>query len=342
MRHLRVPSPKTSEWRDLLSSESWLAEGLGIHNLGDFRGIPLNQDAPNDFDGMEIIDLEPLKSGPKHWTERLDEELFSTYSDYWPMSHDQIGDVVIIKIPNEVLNYSEIIGEAILKQHESVRVVCADKGVKGDFRVRDLEVLAFNKTDQTETKVRENGNEFFVDPGVAYYSPRLANERMKTVSVAAELSQKLGRKIDVCDPYAGVGPAVIPLAKLNESVDRIFASDLNPSAALLLAKNLPNRYTECRDALTLHEELPQCCDLLLVNLPHNTLEHLEHVIPLLKSGHLVCIRGWAIVSTDRMNEVEKQVRNSLKNCKIQNISIESSKSYSPKHKYISINVELER
>mgnify|MGYP006260695987 CR=1 FL=1 len=106
MRHLRVPSPKTSEWRDLLSSESWLGEGLGIHNLGDFRGIPLNQDAPNHFDGMEIIDLEPLKSGPKHWTERLDEELFSTYSDYWPMSHDQIGDVVIIKIPNEVLNYS--------------------------------------------------------------------------------------------------------------------------------------------------------------------------------------------------------------------------------------------
>ena len=127
-----------------------------------------------------------------------------------------------------------------------------------------------------------------------------------------------------------------------QSVDRIFASDLNPSAALLLAKNLPNRYTECRDALTLHEELPQCCDLLLVNLPHNTLEHLEHVIPLLKSGHLVCLRGWAIVSTDRMNEVEKQVRNSLKDCKIQNISIESSKSYSPRHKYISINVELER
>ena len=85
-----------------MSSQSWLGEGLGIHNLGDFRGIPLNQDAPNHFDGMEIIDLEPLKSGPKHWTERLDEELFSTYSDYWPMSHDQIGDVVIIKIPNAV------------------------------------------------------------------------------------------------------------------------------------------------------------------------------------------------------------------------------------------------
>ena len=48
------------------------------------------------------------------------------------------------------------------------------------------------------------------------------------------------------------------------------------------------------------------------------------------------------MSTDRMNEVEKQVRNSLKDCKIQNISIESSKSYSPRHKYISINVELER
>ena len=99
-----------------------------------------------------------------------------------------------------------------------------------------------------------------------YYSPRLANERLENLDCAKKLSEKLGRKISVCDPYAGVGPALVPLTKLPEIVDKIYGSDLNPHAAELLQLNLPNQNTRCADALTLSADLPEVCDLLLVSL----------------------------------------------------------------------------
>ena len=135
MRHLRVPSRETSAWRDKLSSNDWLSEGHGIHNLGDFRGIPLNENAPDFFEGFDIVEMEAISSGPKHWTERLNPDLFSSYREFWPMSHDQIGDVVIVKIPKEISQYQSEIASAMLNQNPSARIICADNGVKGKFRL---------------------------------------------------------------------------------------------------------------------------------------------------------------------------------------------------------------
>ena len=97
MRHLRVPRRETSLWRDKLASNGWLAEGHGIHKLEDYTGIPLSADAPSRIDELDIVELEPLTSGPKHWTERIKEEIPVALRDLLPMSHDQIGDVINCK-----------------------------------------------------------------------------------------------------------------------------------------------------------------------------------------------------------------------------------------------------
>ena len=60
MRHLRVPSRETSAWRDKLSSNGWLSAGYGIHNLGEYRGIPLNEDAPDFFEGLDIVEIDAI------------------------------------------------------------------------------------------------------------------------------------------------------------------------------------------------------------------------------------------------------------------------------------------
>jgi tRNA G37 N-methylase Trm5 len=73
------------------------------------------------------------------------------------MSHDQIGDVIIVKLPESVQKPFYCYGEAMLKQNSNARVICADNGVKGQFRVRDLSVIASNDSGETLTKVRENG-----------------------------------------------------------------------------------------------------------------------------------------------------------------------------------------
>ena len=342
MRHLRVPSRETSAWRDKLSSNGWLSVGYGIHNLGEFRGIPLNGNAPDFFEGFEIVEMEAITSGPNHWTERLDSDLFESFKEFWPMSHDQIGDVIIVKIPKEISQFSQEIASAILNQHSSARIVCADNGVKGEFRVRDLEVLKTRSDNSTRTKVKEHGNEFLTDPGLVYYSPRLATERLETVEVAKQLSEKLGKKISVCDPYAGVGPAVVPLTKIPKYVENIYASDLNPNAAELLGLNLPNSITKCADARELSKDLGECCDLLLVNLPHETVDHLPHLIGLLNKGHEVVIRGWAILESDLIPTAESEIRNHLSECQILSLDITPKKSYSSSISYVSIEVHLTR
>ena len=316
--------------------------GYGIHNLGEFRGIPLNGNAPDFFEGFEIVEMEAITSGPNHWTERLDSDLFESFKEFWPMSHDQIGDVIIVKIPKEISQFSQEIASAILNQHSSARIVCADNGVKGEFRVRDLEVLKTRSDNSTRTKVKEHGNEFLTDPGLVYYSPRLATERLETVEVAKQLSEKLGKKISVCDPYAGVGPAVVPLTKIPKYVENIYASDLNPNAAELLGLNLPNSITKCADARELSKDLGECCDLLLVNLPHETVDHLPHLIGLLNKGHEVVIRGWAILESDLIPTAESEIRNHLSECQILSLEITPKKSYSSSISYVSIEVHLTR
>jgi len=342
MRHLRVPRRETSLWRDKLASSGWLAEGHGIHNLDEYRGIPLNSTAPPQIDGLEIVELDGLSPGPQHWTERLDQEVFATYSELLPMSHDQIGDVIIVKIPDVLMQHSKTIAEAMLAQHPNTRIVCADKGVKGNFRVRDLTILGTRADTSTKTKVREHGNEFWIDPGLVYYSPRLANERLGTIDCARKLSECLGRKISVCDPYAGAGPALVPLAKETDVIGEIYGSDLNPHAAEFLALNLPNHNTRCADALTLSTKLPECCDLLLVNLPHDCIEHLPSLLGLLKKGHKVAIRGWAILPLDSIDVAEQEIREHLSNCEIISLSIEANRSYSPRDTYASIEAHIIR
>ena len=339
MRHLSVPSQETASWRQKLSDKNWLAKGHAIHNLGKERGIPLNEKAPTEFPGLVILDLEPIKTGPKHWTERLDTDLFEKYREYWPMSHDQIGDVVLLKLPNELEGHGKTIADAILAQHSNVRVVCADNGVKGEFRVRDLEVLGHSESSTTLTKVRENGHDFWTDPGKVYYSPRLATERQKNIETVNYLSKKLGRKISVCDPYAGVGPALVPLLK-HESVSKIYASDLNPQAHAILSNNLPGAWTSCSDARELSKEIPECCDLLLVNIPHSTLEHLPDLIGLLKKGNEVVVRGWAIVGNDDLDKIKDEIKTIFAKSEIISLNTDSQKSYSPNEIYLNFEVEL--
>ena len=342
MRHLSVPSKETSLWREKLASEGWLAQGCGIHNLGNMRGLALSPEAPQKIADFKILDLDPILSGPKHWTEHLSPDLFLLHENEWPMSHDQIGDVIIVKVPEPLLNHQKEIGKAMLQQHSNARVVCADKGVKGEFRVRDLTIISHDNSATTRTKVKESGSQFWVDPGRAYYSPRLANERIGTVDCAKNLSLKLGRKVSVCDPYAGVGPALMPLSGLEDSIGEIFASDLNPKAAELLNLNLPNHWTACRDARQLAKELPECCDLLLVNLPHDSISHMPDLLGLLKKGHEVVIRGWAILALDSLDRAESDIRVVLSECEIHSLTIEANRSYSPNDTYACIEAHIVR
>jgi hypothetical protein len=92
----------------------------------------------------------------------------------------------------------------------------------------------------------------------------------------------------------------------------------------------------------LSADLPECCDLLLVNLPHDCIEHLPHLLGLLKKGQEVVIRGWAIIPTESLEGAETEIRNHLAQTELISLEIQSKKSYASNIEYVGIEVHLIR
>jgi len=85
----------------------------------------------------------------------LESALTSKESDELISAFDQIGDIIIVRIPDSLLSKKKIIGETLLKEVKIARSVFYQASdVEGDFRTRNLEILAGE--DNTETKLVEN------------------------------------------------------------------------------------------------------------------------------------------------------------------------------------------
>ena len=356
MRHLSVPSAQTQQWLDICRTQHWSSNEAGVTRLEDGRNaIPINDSAPKESDEVwesnPHLEIEIQPKGPTYWLDHIDEELAESHREEWPRSYEIQGDVLIVKIEDTVWDYGELIADAMLTQLPNIRLVCADMGVKGDFRVRELHPLASRDgTVETRTRIRENGYLLWVDPSKVYFSGRLSNERSETLATAKILRANIGRPLVVCDPYAGVGPSMGALLNEPGLLQGYFVGDLNPDATELLELNIeylvsrrkgeqgmpaaplfPTE-THCRDALDWVKDSVNCnqTDLLLVNLPHHSIEHIESLLPLLKRNQTSVLRGWAIVERLECEESEAAIRSAISssNGTIEKFSFKEVKGFS--------------
>ncbi len=53
-------------------------------------------------------------------------------------------------------------------------------------------------------------------------------------------------------------------------------------------------------------------DLLLVNLPHDTVNHIPELLPLMSKNTRSLIRGWAIINRDQVAETKATIERQLK------------------------------
>ena len=381
MRHLSVPCKETSLWIQKLRGLGWLANSVSVTKLNEFeRAIPLSDETPDIlpalFKHLSIIELEISSSKNKHYIDNLEEilgkEIVQKYDVFWPKSYDQIGDLIIFKLNKEVQVYSGEISTAMLERNPKSRIVLLDGGVTGIYRIRKLTPLVFRDSEaqkiqkaradiSTKTVVKENGFEIIVDPQKAYYSPRLSNERMGTLDTAINLAKKLERPLNIIDPYAGAGPSIIPLICEKGLVNKIYASDINPQAVNLLKENIEKHTKkkfnqddeiedyakiEVVDARTLSKQntLFGKFDMILVNIPHSSLEHLHNLFSLLSFDKVSLIRGWALINdtetTKFKAEINQQIRD-FNNELDTKIIIERLKSYSVDSIFVRFEIYFE-
>jgi tRNA (guanine37-N1)-methyltransferase len=190
-----------------------------------------------------------------------------------PRALDIIGDMAIIEIPPELKSHESIIGEAILKTNNNVRVVLAKVGaVSGTYRLREFDIIAGEP--RTETVHKEYGCRYHVDVAKAYFSPRLSHEHSRVASLVQEGET-------VVDLFAGVGPFSVLIAK-NHGEAKVYAVDVNPEAIKLLKRNISlNRVDNqvfpilgnAKQAI--RDKLNGVADRVIMNLPEKAIEFVD-------------------------------------------------------------------
>jgi len=179
-----------------------------------------------------------------------------------PVSFDQVGDIVVLKLPEPLAPFAAEIGRAILETQRTARVVAADAGVKGPFRVRELRVVAGEA--RTVTEHREHGMRLRVDLAKAYFSPRLATERLRVAGLVRDGEI-------VVDLFSGVGPLAVLIARRRRP-KAVYAVDANPEAFRFLEENVRiNRAGSVvpvlQDALAFLTAA-ELADRMVMDLPH--------------------------------------------------------------------------
>ena len=230
----------------------------------------------------------------------LESILTSEESEELISAFDQIGDIIIVRIPDSLLSKKKIIGETLLKEVKIAKSVFYQaSAVEGDFRTRNLEILA--GADNTETEYKEFGCKFVVDVENAFFSPRLSTERERI----AKLTQD-GEVIT--NMFAGVGMFSIMAAKKKKC--SVYSLDLNPVASELCERNIKlnklagNVISINGDASKIIKgQLIDKSDRTLMLLPERSDEFLESAIDTTKDGGI--IHYYSHIHADKKSEAGK-------------------------------------
>jgi len=213
---------------------------------------------------------------------------------------DQIGKIIIVRIPDSLLSKKEIIGETLLKEVKIAKSVFYQvSAVEGDFRTRKLEIIAGE--DNTETEYKEFGCKFTVDVENAFFSPRLSTERERIANLIQD-----GEVIT--NMFAGIGMFSIMVAKKKKCT--VFSLDINPMASKLCEKNIElnklagNIISINGDASKIiKEQLMDKSDRTLMLLPERSDEFLESAINTTKNGGI--IHYYSHIHADKKSDAGK-------------------------------------
>lgn len=261
---IRVPRGEAEATRRRLLELDALRLDLAVAKEGDDVVFPVVDScgptlptAPFDFDARQLrpAGYQDLLAWPA--------DLVAVA----PRAFDQVGDIIVVKVPPEVKGREAELGDALLRFHHA-RAVFADGGVKDEHRVRAL--TRIGGEGGALTQVNENGVRLWVDLSKAYFSPRLASERARVAAMV-----RPGEA--VADLFGGVAPFGIQAAQRGAEVDSI---DINPEACDLARRNVTDARVQERvriwqgDAREVAAKL-QPADRVMMNLPHGARHFLD-------------------------------------------------------------------
>ncbi len=208
-----------------------------------------------------------------------DDEITKLYSAF-----DIIGEIAIIRIPDELYDKKEIIGNAILNNIKHIRSVYMQSSpVKDLYRIRELECIA--GVDNPITIYKEHGCKFKLNVKSVYFSPRLSNERKR-------ITDLVNNNETIINMFGGVGTFSIIIAK--HKVCKIYSIDINEEAYKYTVENVKlNKVDDrvipllgnARDVI--RANLINVADRVLMPLPEYAKEYINDAILALKDHGII-------------------------------------------------------
>ncbi|MBN1860363.1 MAG: class I SAM-dependent methyltransferase family protein [Candidatus Thermoplasmatota archaeon] len=170
---------------------------------------------------MQVTPFENIKS-------KVSQEVPSEVIGALPKKWEKIGSVVLIKVPDGLQKYQQIIGKVYAEELHCSTVLNDRGGISGVHREPNVEVIFGSH--RTETIHAENGIRYRLDPQRIMFSSGNLKERqrMAWVSNAEET---------VVDLFAGIGYFTLPMAVYSRP-KRIVACEINPLAYRYLCENV--------------------------------------------------------------------------------------------------------
>lgn len=226
------------------------------------------------------------------------EEIEKLYSSF-----DIIGDIIIIKIPEELEEKKEIIANTLINKIKTVNTVFQQiSSVQGEYRTRKLCFLTGSNKSKTEYK--EHGCIFKVDVLKTYFSPRLSTERLR-------VSKMISNNEIIINMFAGIGTYSIILAKKNPDCI-VYSIDSNPDANDLCIINAKLNKVQDRvipilgNARTIIDnQLKGKATRILMPLPEQASEFIDSAIAALQNNKGVIHYFTHIKSKNKLDAVEE-------------------------------------
>ena len=316
---IRVPKSSAEEARQAAIAAGVLDLNYRIGSEEGFILIPVTA----ELEGYESADAE-LRPQERHVSDyREVVDVPESVKSLLPSSFDVVGDVAIMKIPDELMPYAAEMGRALMKVTPNIRAVFHDAGVKGEFRIRELTRVA--GTGDAEVIHRENGVRLKTDPSKVYFNPRLSAER-------ARVAKSVRDGEVIIDMFAGVAPFGCVICR-NAKPAMVYSIDLNPECQAFAEENvrlnrIKNLVPMTGDSTEIVKTLPKA-DRVVMNLPQMADEFLPDALGCVKPDGVIHMHK--VLERDEVEQYESELseRMASRGTPIRIESCIELKNYSP-------------
>ncbi len=235
MKAIRVPKHEAERVRKLAEKIGAKDKSRLIVVRGDYVEIPIYDCYEEHFKGYEIVEQEnPVFAKKTDIYEILKEKIPKELWEFIPRRYKILGDIILIKIPDELEQFKHLIGEELLKLHPRCKAVWRDKGKEGMLRKPNVELIAGQGS---VTIHKENGCLFKLDVTKVMFSPGNQGERMRMARIVEPGEV-------VVDMFAGIGYFSIPIA-VHSKPKRIYSIEINPDSYEFLLENIELNDVSC-------------------------------------------------------------------------------------------------